>query len=151
MSYISEACRLAPRAAKRGYYFRWSERRVDILKTLWDKKWTARRISVELGGVSTSAVLRKARSLGLRRRYKINYGNTSAVVAELRAIRMQAKLTSVEVSERMRRHPEMIYAWERGKNDPHLRNLENWCHALGVKIVLVPCVDSGAGEGCVET
>lgn len=46
----------------------WTDERIEMLKTLWQKGLTASQISEEMGGVSRNAVIGKAHRLGLNSR-----------------------------------------------------------------------------------
>jgi GcrA cell cycle regulator len=46
----------------------WTEERIDLLKTMWEKGMTASQIAEELGGVSRNAVIGKAHRLDLQSR-----------------------------------------------------------------------------------
>jgi GcrA cell cycle regulator len=71
----------------------WSEDRVEILKTLWDKGLSCSQIANEIGNVTRNAVIGKASRLGLSGRHgRLN--QYSAVRARVRAKRLpQTKQT----------------------------------------------------------
>lgn len=46
----------------------WTDERIDLLKSMWEKGMTASQIADELGGVSRNAVIGKAHRLGLKAR-----------------------------------------------------------------------------------
>jgi GcrA cell cycle regulator len=46
----------------------WTDERIDLLKSLWEKGLTASQIADDLGGVSRNAVIGKAHRLGLQSR-----------------------------------------------------------------------------------
>ncbi len=63
--------------------------------------------------------------------------SVSPIVADLRSRRLALGLTQVEIAWRMKRAPQCLCDWENGKQDPHLRNLESWCAAIGVQLKAV--------------
>jgi len=59
----------------------WTDERIDLLKSLWEKGLTASQIAEDLGGVSRNAVIGKAHRLGLQSRpspVKANEGEEAA-------------------------------------------------------------------------
>lgn len=58
----------------------------------------------------------------------------SPIVQDLINRRRELGLRHGDVAERMRRDAGAISRWERGVTDPSLRNLENWCFALGTQL-----------------
>lgn len=54
-------------------------------------------------------------------------------------------LTQGAVAEIIRRSPAHVCRWERGKEEPTLRNIDNWCGALGVKLTLTEDNNSTKG------
>lgn len=47
-------------------------------------------------------------------------------------------MTQRELSDRVRRCQEQVNKWERGVNEPCLRNLQSWCDALGYELTIKP-------------
>lgn len=58
----------------------------------------------------------------------------SPIIASLRSRRLELGITQVAMARQMRRDPQCLCDWESGKQDPNLRNLENWCAAFGLQL-----------------
>lgn len=59
------------------------------------------------------------------------------IIADLRSRRLESGITQVDLARRMRRDPQCLCDWEVGKQEPNLRNLQNWCAALGLHLAAV--------------
>jgi len=63
--------------------------------------------------------------------------SVNPIVAFLRAKRLELGITQVELSRRVNRRPQTVCDWESARcGDPCLRNLDTWCHALGLKLTV---------------
>lgn len=57
-----------------------------------------------------------------------------ALVEQRRALGLSQR----ELAQMVRRSPVQVHKWEVGKAEPSLRNLENWCDALGFELKISP-------------
>lgn len=46
-------------------------------------------------------------------------------------------ISQVDLGRALRRPGQQVNKWERGLNLPSMRNLENWCAALGLRLTAV--------------
>lgn len=104
-------------------------------------------INCAMGFAPPFAMLTKTKEVSLLRlpllpRGEIDEGRKRAMtlspmVQSLVALRKKQGVTQRRLAETLMRSPQQVCRWETGQDEPCLRNLENWCAALGGKLEIV--------------